>query len=241
MKDERNTVYQRLQRVQQKLEVPKTLWNDFSKFNYRSAEGILKAVKPLLAEEGLALFMRDEVVNVGAFNYVKSTAMLVVETEGLSPAIDAHIEVSAFAREPLEKKGMDASQISGASSSYARKYALCGLFAIDDGIDNDALPPSSKGKQYSNKTAPAQNQNAGGEVKQGGYKVDFKVVRKQIDDAKSVDELTVIWTMLADPKTKKVPDYVEKYLKEHFTKKKEELMKGETQNADESKVVTANN
>jgi len=238
MKDERETVYSKLQRVQQKLEVPKTLHNDFGGFNYRSAEGILKAVKPLLEEEGLTLFMKDEVVNVGAFNYIKATVCVVDKTQGLSSAVDANVTVTAYAREPLEKKGMDASQISGASSSYARKYALCGLFAIDDGIDNDALPPSNgKGKQYSNKNASA---SAGGEVKQGGYKVDFKAIRKQIDDAKSVDELTVIWTMLADPKTKKVPDYVDKYLKEHFTKKKEELMKG-ADNASESKVVTANN
>lgn len=118
-----------LSEIQHKLKAPKDKKNDFGNYKYRSCESILEAVKPILNEYGAALIISDEVVEVGGRIYVKATATLLGE--------DTHISVSAYAREAEAKKGMDDSQITGATSSYARKYALNGLFAIDDTKDAD--------------------------------------------------------------------------------------------------------
>ena len=121
-------MHELLNQIQQNIKVPKGQWNDFSKFKYRNCEDILKAVKPMLGDAVLTL--SDEMVNLGDRFYVKSTAKLM---KG-----NVSIEAHGFAREPLNKKGMDECQISGSASSYARKYALCGLFGIDDGVDSDS-------------------------------------------------------------------------------------------------------
>lgn len=118
-----------LNKIQQELNVPKNQYNDFGKYNYRSAEDILEAVKPLLGEG--VLILSDEVVNIGEYNYVKATATL---KDGKDTVV-----VSAYAREATSKKGMDDSQMTGTASSYARKYALNGLFAIDDVKDADTM------------------------------------------------------------------------------------------------------
>ena len=120
--------------IQQKLKAPKGQFNSFGKYKYRSCEDIVEAVKPLLAEAGYHLILTDDIVMVGDRIYVKATASVLKGTEVLGSA-------SAFAREPLEKKGMDTSQITGTASSYARKYALNGLFAIDDTKDADTMAP----------------------------------------------------------------------------------------------------
>lgn len=117
--------------VQQKLKVPKGQYNAFSKYNYRSCEDIVEAVKPILAAQGLLLTMSDEIIEVGSRIYVKA---IVTVTDG-----ETEKTVTAFAREAESKKGMDESQITGAASSYARKYALNGMFAIDDTKDADAM------------------------------------------------------------------------------------------------------
>ncbi|MBO7123246.1 MAG: ERF family protein [Treponema sp.] len=119
-----------LKNIQAKLKVPKNLINSFGNYKYRNAEAILEAVKPLLTENGAELFLTDDIVAVGDRVYVKATATLRTDTESVSAV--------GFAREPLEKKGSDASQITGAASSYARKYALNGLFLIDDAKDADS-------------------------------------------------------------------------------------------------------
>lgn len=122
--------------IQQALKAPKSQTNTFGGYKYRSCEDILEAVKPLLANAMLALTISDEIVEVGGRVYVKAKATLydaATEADGL---IDT-VAVTAYAREELEKKGMDASQITGAASSYARKYALNGLFCIDDTKDAD--------------------------------------------------------------------------------------------------------
>lgn len=119
----------KLNEIQQKLKVPKGHRNTFANYDYRNAEDILEAVKPLLGEAVLTL--NDEIVQLGDRYYVKSTASLLDAEEKFT------YTTSGYAREPLEKKGSDASQITGAASSYARKYALCGLFCIDDGEDAD--------------------------------------------------------------------------------------------------------
>ena len=120
-----------LVKIQAELKAPKGQTNNFGKYKYRSAEDIIEAVKPILHKYGTALVVSDEVVQVGDRIYIKATATLLDDT-------DNHISVCGWAREEEVKKGMDAAQISGACSSYARKYALNGLFAIDDTKDSDA-------------------------------------------------------------------------------------------------------
>ena len=121
--------WEKLVAIQNDLKAPKDKENKFGGFRYRSCEGILEAVKPLLAREGLVLSISDEIVEVTGRVYVKATATL---TDGTNSQ-----QVTAYAREADTKKGMDPSQVTGASSSYARKYALNGLFCIDDAKDAD--------------------------------------------------------------------------------------------------------
>lgn len=122
-------LHEKLLAIQTKLKAPKGQYNKFGNFNYRSAEDILEAVKPLNAEQGVLLTITDEIKEIGGRVYVVATATVSDGTDTL--------QVSAFAREPENKKGMDESQITGATSSYARKYALNGLYAIDDNKDAD--------------------------------------------------------------------------------------------------------
>lgn len=128
---EERTLHDRLVEIQSSLKAPKGQYNSFGKYKYRSAEDILEAVKPILRAQNCKLTIMDEIVQVGERIYVKAIATISDGTQSLS--------VCAFAREEDEKKGMDASQVTGAASSYARKYALNGLFAIDDTKDADAL------------------------------------------------------------------------------------------------------
>ena len=119
-----------LNKIQCELKAPKTQMNKFGGYAYRSCEDILESVKPLLQKYEVALMLSDEIVQIGARIYVKATAALKGK--------DGEVSASAYAREPENKKGSDESQITGAASSYARKYALNGLFAIDDAKDADA-------------------------------------------------------------------------------------------------------
>lgn len=132
-------IYQKLCAIQAKLKAPKTLFNKFAGYHYRSAESILEALKPLLHEEQVVLNISDEIIEVSDRIYVKATASLINAT-----ILDEIITATALAREPLSKKGSDESQITGAASSYARKYALNGLFAIDDGVDADSTNDHGK-------------------------------------------------------------------------------------------------
>lgn len=136
--------------IQTELKAPKNQFNKFGGYKYRSCEDILEAAKPHLKKYKMALTISDEIVNIGDRIYVKATARV----EDGSRAM----EVSAFAREPESKKGMDDSQITGTASSYARKYALNGLFAIDDTKDADSNEVANMGKQDANKAAPASKQ-----------------------------------------------------------------------------------
>ena len=137
MSEKTKTIYDRLAEIQKELKAPKSQKNTFANFNYRSCEDILNAVKPLL--KGLVLTLDDELVLIGKRYYVKAVAKL---SDGKNTIIS-----KAYAREAKDKKGMDASQITGAASSYARKYALNGLFAIDDEKDADAQKPTpTRGK-----------------------------------------------------------------------------------------------
>ncbi len=127
-------------KIQGELKAPKSQFNAFAKYHYRSCEDIIEAAKPLCAKYGVALTISDEIVEVGGRVYVKATA-------SVSQA-DKSISVTAYAREEETKKGMDAAQITGSASSYARKYALNGLFAIDDTKDADATNDHDVKKPY---------------------------------------------------------------------------------------------
>lgn len=121
----------KLTNIQSTLKAPKGNFNSFGKYKYRSCEDILEALKPLLAEHSCVVTLSDEIVQIWERYYIKATATLLDCESGETQS------TTAFAREELEKKGMDSSQITGSASSYARKYALNGLFAIDDGVDAD--------------------------------------------------------------------------------------------------------
>lgn len=123
-------IYKKLNKIQVELKAPKDRVNKFGGFSYRNCEDILNALKPLLDVEGCAVILTDDVVQIGDRFYIKSTATLYDEN-------GENISNTAYAREPLQKKGADESQITGASSSYARKYALAGLLAIDSAEDTD--------------------------------------------------------------------------------------------------------
>lgn len=132
-------IYEKLLKAQVELKAPKGQYNSFGKYKYRSCEDILEALKPVLDKFKLTLFIKDDVIEVNTRNYVKATIVLVnIEKP------DEIIETSALAREEETKKGMDGSQITGASSSYARKYALNGMFMIDDTKDSDSTNTHGK-------------------------------------------------------------------------------------------------
>lgn len=181
--------------IQAELKAPKDLYNKFGKYNYRSAESILEALKPLLSAQKCHLTITDDIVLVGERYYIKATATVSNGTESVSAV--------AFAREEDTKKGMDSSQLTGSTSSYARKYALNGLFAIDDnkdsddtnkhGMDSDQKPTVDKDKVAPKKLAiPAS-------------------VKKAIESATTRDELVKIWN--ANPNLKSLQEFIDLFQK----------------------------
>ena len=146
-----SNVYVKLMNVQSELNAPKNLTNKFGGYQYRSAEGILEALKPLLKQQKAALIINDDVVFVEGRHYIKATAKFIDTETG------EFVETSAMAREENEKRGMDASQLTGSTSSYARKYALNGLFAIDDNRDADSY--NTHGKEAPTKAQTQSKQN----------------------------------------------------------------------------------
>jgi hypothetical protein len=141
-------IYEKLHKIQQALKVPKDAVNTFGNYNYRTAESILRAFKEKNDELnlGLVLVLDDEIIYIEGRFYVRAIATL---SDGSVWANDKGIETitaSAYAREAENKKGMDEAQVTGAASSYARKYALSGLLAIDDGKDPDAQEPVTENK-----------------------------------------------------------------------------------------------
>lgn len=129
-------IYEKLANIQSELNCPKNQKNNFGNYNYRSCEDILEAVKPLLAKNKLTLTISDEIEQIGDRYYVRAIASLT-DIEKVEENKIQTIQSEAFAREDENKKGMDLSQVTGATSSYARKYALNGLFCIDDTKDAD--------------------------------------------------------------------------------------------------------
>lgn len=181
-------LHEKLLAIQTKLKAPKGQYNSFGKYSYRSAEDILEAVKPLNAEQGVLLTITDEIKEVGGRIYVVATATVSDGTDEL--------KVSAFAREPENKKGMDESQITGATSSYARKYALNGLYAIDDNKDADTdehkqQQENAPKKQQSQKQQQKQQQQAKEPTEQELHEIVEKYVRNietlGVDRAKLIE------------------------------------------------------
>ena len=151
---------QKLINIQKDLKAPKSQYNAFGKYNYRNCEDILEAVKPLCAREGACLTLSDEIVQIGERYYIQAKAALYDSETG-----DIINTVTAYARESETKAGMDSSQITGSASSYARKYALNGLFNIDDTKDADSdekgTPPSKTGNREAKGQASGKQTSAG--------------------------------------------------------------------------------
>ncbi len=183
--------------IQSGLKVPKNQRNDFGKYNFRSAEDILESVKPLLAKEKCFLTISDELILVGDRYYIQATAMLT-NSEGKI------VQTTALAREEFEQKGMNSAQLTGSTSSYARKYALNGLFAIDDTKDDDFNNTHDKPVKTAPQTPPVVPT------------FDIKDIQTKIDACKSVEELMGIW---ADNKSLQANDAFGKIL----TTKKRQL------------------
>lgn len=164
---EGKAIYAALQAVQRDLKAPKNQINKFGGYKYRSCEDIVEAVKPLLNDNGLFLTMSDEIISVADRVYVKATCRVTDVATG-----DC-IETTAMAREAVQKKGADDSQITGMASSYARKYALNGLFAIDDTKDTDTneyrqtaqnSPQQAKNAKPNNHTATPAKASQNGDL-----------------------------------------------------------------------------
>lgn len=144
-------VYEKLMNIQCGLKAPKGQYNSFGKYNYRSCEDILEALKPLLKENKAIVTLEDEIFQVGERIYIKATAT-IVDIEKAEK-----VSVTALAREDETKKGMDLAQVTGSVSSYARKYALNGLFCIDDNKDSDSTNKHGKDKDDNNEPKKTNN------------------------------------------------------------------------------------
>ncbi|WP_240078101.1 ERF family protein [Enterococcus gallinarum] len=154
MSDKERTFLERVSLLITELKAPKSQRNNFGKYNYRSAEDILEAVKPLAYKYGLVAKLSDEPVMIGDWHYIKATASIKDVKTGEEEV------ATAYAREPLAKKGMDESQITGTASSYARKYAMNGLYQIDDTKDADTDEYTEQVKQATPKPITKTQQQA---------------------------------------------------------------------------------
>jgi hypothetical protein len=181
------TLLERLLKIQNELKAPKNMYNSFGKYNYRNLEGILEAAKPILLKYGVILILTDETIDVGGFPICNAKAKVFC-----SDYPELSIEVQAQAGIDFSKKGMDWSQSSGSSSSYARKYALNGLFLIDDTKDADATNTHNKSKTAvkTGKTVLPSNgdlfNKAKNHIKNGGSVSD---IRKKYQVTKEVEQL----------------------------------------------------
>ncbi len=150
-------IYGKLQKIQGEMKAPKNLYNSFGKYKYRNAEGICEAFKPYGEKYKVALFLTDTVEEIGGRVYIRATATLI-DTETTEPPM--LVTVSALAREAPEKKGMDDAQVTGATSSYARKYALNGLFLLDDTKDPDTEEYQGGGREERKEVKQTPEQRA---------------------------------------------------------------------------------
>lgn len=152
-------IYEKLMNIQKELKAPKSQYNSFGKYKYRSCEDILESVKPLLEKYKVTIILTDKLEQIGERYYIRAMAILF-DTES-----DNSIENTAYAREEETKKGMDGSQITGTSSSYARKYALNGLLLIDDTKDADADEFAKENNKGKTKEEPKEKKITAGQLK----------------------------------------------------------------------------
>lgn len=189
-------IYEKLQIIQTELKAPKNQYNSFGKYKYRSCEDVQEGVKPLLAKTKTALTLSDEIIVIGERYYIKATATLF-DCESEERIINI-----AYAREEESKKGMDGSQVTGASSSYARKYALNGLFCIDDTKDSDSTNTGENGNKKTNSkpdNKPSQTKEptdaeiAAGQQKIASQKIGqakINTIRKELERT-GVNEMAI--------------------------------------------------
>ena len=191
----------KLLEIQYKLKAPKGQYNSFSKYKYRSCEDILEAVKPILKEVGCTLTLSDELILIGDRYYIKATAHL--------KGADTDEKVTALAREDEDKKGMDGSQITGTASSYARKYALNGLFCIDDtkDADTDEYANQNAKQKSAPKPAPAPEK----EVFDANHKYWQIVLDKMVAGKGSIAELQKKYIVSATTE-----EAIKQYLKDNI-------------------------
>lgn len=175
------SIYAKLSVIQLNLIAPKNQYNSFGKYNYRSCEDILEGLKPCLQETKTAVTVNDEIVQIGDRYYVKATATLFDCETG------ERVSNTAYAREEESKKGMDASQVTGATSSYARKYALNGLFCIDDVKDADTRDNRQEEAKKQQKEEKQQKEIENMEIS----KVKADVLHKRCTD-EGVDEAKIL-------------------------------------------------
>lgn len=213
-------IYEKLNKIQVELKAPKSQRNNFGNYNYRSCEDILEAVKPLLEKYQVVLTINDEIELIGNRYYIKATAKLYnTDKEG------ELISTSAYAREEENKKGMDASQLTGSTSSYARKYALNGLFSIDDTKDSDAT------NTHGNTNYQQQSPNSS-HVPLNASKGQKKLTAKQI---------TRLYALAYNAGYNK--DKIEEMVQKKFNKEIDNLSKSEYDNVCDglqAKIDTAN-
>lgn len=163
-----------LAKIQAELKAPKNQFNSFGKYNYRNCEDILEAVKPLLKKFEAVLTVSDSIEAIGGRFYVKATAKF-------NAADGTNEEATAFAREAESKKGMDEAQLTGATSSYARKYALGGLFCLDDTKDADSNSYTAQQREQPRQNAPQQRSN-GNQPKDANAE-HYKAIKAQLESA----------------------------------------------------------
>lgn len=193
------TLYKKLLAVQSELKCNKSQYNSFGKYHYRNAEDILEAVKPLLVKVKATVIISDEIVNIANRFYVKAKAIFIDIESG------EHTEVVAYAREPENKKGLDESQITGSTSSYARKYALNGLLLIDDNKDSDYAP------EHKNSSANTISQ----ETKDNLNKLIQEYSKKS---GKELSEITQELTSIVNQELKTISENQAKILLDYLNK-----------------------
>jgi hypothetical protein len=179
-----------LAQIQSEVKAPKGQFNSFGKYKYRSAEDILEAVKPIVNSKGFSITLSDEIIAMDGRFYIKATATLTNGKETYS--------ATGFAREEESKKGMDGSQITGSCSSYSRKYALSGLFGLDDTKDSDATnthgQESKPAQAFVPKPAPAPS-----EPQVTISSQELGELKHLLDECSAVEHLTELWNDIEEP------------------------------------------
>lgn len=199
-------ITQKLIKVQSELKAPKGQKNTFGNYNYRSAEDILEAVKPLLSEQGLLMTITDIIEQIGERYYIQAKVIL---TDG-----EDTVEVTGYARESLNKKGMDDSQITGTASSYARKYAMNGLFLIDDTKDSDSNENRTERENRAKKADVEAEREK--QAKIAKLNAQYERALKAANDKEAPTELLTKWNKL--PKAAALKEIAE-WINENTEKK----------------------